>query len=133
MIQMPHRSVTRFFIPLIDVLLLLFCIFLLMPLANEDELDDQREAASNLGDTVVYAFYQATGRPAFVFDNGTNPPLNRVVVTGTGIPADTTVIPTGNATVDVLVRTQDPNHRFEKKGASGLVVPGRIKNWRRVR
>jgi DNA repair exonuclease SbcCD ATPase subunit len=31
MIQMPHRSVTRFFIPLIDVLLLLFSIFLLMP------------------------------------------------------------------------------------------------------
>src|SRR5216684_1522689 len=32
MIQMPKRSVTRFFIPLIDVLTLLFCIFLLMPL-----------------------------------------------------------------------------------------------------
>ncbi len=32
MIQMPKRSVTRFFIPLIDVLILLFCIFLLMPL-----------------------------------------------------------------------------------------------------
>ena len=31
MIQMPQRSVTRFFIPLIDVLLLLFSIFLLMP------------------------------------------------------------------------------------------------------
>ncbi|HEY1377907.1 MAG TPA: hypothetical protein VGF55_13995 [Gemmataceae bacterium] len=31
MIQPPHRSVTRFFIPLIDVLTLLFCIFLLMP------------------------------------------------------------------------------------------------------
>lgn len=31
MIQMPRRSVTRFFIPLIDVLILLFCIFLLMP------------------------------------------------------------------------------------------------------
>lgn len=35
MIRMPHRSVTRFFIPLIDVLLLLFCIFLLMPLVDE--------------------------------------------------------------------------------------------------
>jgi len=32
MIRMPRRSVTRFFIPLIDVLTLLFCIFLLMPL-----------------------------------------------------------------------------------------------------
>lgn len=36
MISMPHRSVTRFFIPLIDVLLLLFCIFLLMPLFSEE-------------------------------------------------------------------------------------------------
>jgi hypothetical protein len=32
MIQFPRRSVTRFFIPLIDVLTLLFCIFLLMPM-----------------------------------------------------------------------------------------------------
>lgn len=31
MIRMPRRSVTRFFIPLIDVLILMFCIFLLMP------------------------------------------------------------------------------------------------------
>jgi hypothetical protein len=30
-IRPPRRSVTRFFIPLIDVLILLFCIFLLMP------------------------------------------------------------------------------------------------------
>jgi hypothetical protein len=34
MIQLPRRSVTRFFIPLIDVLTLLFCIFLLMPLVS---------------------------------------------------------------------------------------------------
>jgi hypothetical protein len=34
MIQLPQRSVTRFFIPLIDVLTLLFCIFLLLPLAS---------------------------------------------------------------------------------------------------
>jgi hypothetical protein len=34
MIQMPRRSVTRFFIPLIDVLTLLFCIYLLMPLVK---------------------------------------------------------------------------------------------------
>ncbi len=39
MIQPPRRSVTRFFIPLIDVLTLLFCIFLVMPLAR-----DAREA-----------------------------------------------------------------------------------------
>ena len=31
MLEMPRRSVTRFFIPLIDVLTLLFCIFLMMP------------------------------------------------------------------------------------------------------
>jgi hypothetical protein len=34
MIRLPRRSVTRFFIPLIDVLTLLFCIFLLLPLAK---------------------------------------------------------------------------------------------------
>ena len=31
MIERPKQSVTRFFIPLIDVMILLFCIFLLMP------------------------------------------------------------------------------------------------------
>jgi hypothetical protein len=34
MIELPRRSVTRFFIPLIDVLTLLFCIFLLMPVVR---------------------------------------------------------------------------------------------------
>lgn len=34
MIISPRRSVTRFFIPLIDVLILLFCIFLLMPFVS---------------------------------------------------------------------------------------------------
>lgn len=37
MLQMPRRSVTRFFIPLIDVLTLLFCIFLLLPLVRPGE------------------------------------------------------------------------------------------------
>lgn len=37
MIRLPQRSVTRFFIPLIDVLTLLFCIFLVMPLAQNPE------------------------------------------------------------------------------------------------
>jgi hypothetical protein len=37
MIQLPRRSVTRFFIPLIDVLILLFCIFLLMPMVKPVE------------------------------------------------------------------------------------------------
>jgi hypothetical protein len=31
-IELPKRSVTRFFIPLIDVLILLFCIYLIMPI-----------------------------------------------------------------------------------------------------
>ncbi len=35
MIHMPRRSVTRFFIPLIDVMILLFCIFLLLPVFKE--------------------------------------------------------------------------------------------------
>jgi hypothetical protein len=34
MLKMPQRSVTRFFIPLIDVLTLLFCVFLIMPMAR---------------------------------------------------------------------------------------------------
>ena len=34
MIKLPRRAVTRFFIPLIDVLILLFCIFLLMPFVS---------------------------------------------------------------------------------------------------
>jgi hypothetical protein len=37
MIQPPRRSVTRFFIPLIDVLTLLFCVFLVMPAAQPNE------------------------------------------------------------------------------------------------
>jgi hypothetical protein len=36
-IRLPQRSVTRFFIPLIDVLTLLFCIFLVMPLVGQSE------------------------------------------------------------------------------------------------
>jgi hypothetical protein len=40
MIRLPQRSVTRFFIPLIDVLTLLFCIFLLMPLVKNPEEDE---------------------------------------------------------------------------------------------
>lgn len=42
MIVLPKRSVTRFFIPLIDVLILLFCIFLLLPfVSNEAEPSDE--------------------------------------------------------------------------------------------
>jgi hypothetical protein len=41
MIELPRRSVTRFFIPLIDVLTLLFCIFLLMPVVRPSEEADR--------------------------------------------------------------------------------------------
>ncbi len=37
MITPPRRSVTRFFIPMIDVLILLFCIFLLMPFVSKPD------------------------------------------------------------------------------------------------
>jgi biopolymer transport protein ExbD len=47
MIHMPRRSVTRFFIPLIDVLLLLFSIFLLMPaMSGEKAGEDSRPVRS---------------------------------------------------------------------------------------
>ena len=36
-LEMPKRSVTRFFIPLIDVLTLLFCIYLVMPMVGPDD------------------------------------------------------------------------------------------------
>jgi hypothetical protein len=36
MIRPPARSITRFFVPLIDVLILLFCIFLLMPFVSKE-------------------------------------------------------------------------------------------------
>lgn len=43
MIQLPRRSVTRFFIPLIDVLTLMFCIFLLMPIIRASSEEDGRQ------------------------------------------------------------------------------------------
>jgi hypothetical protein len=46
MLEMPRRSVTRFFIPLIDVLTLLFCVYLVMPMVGppEGETAEQRRA-----------------------------------------------------------------------------------------
>jgi hypothetical protein len=41
-IEPPRRSVTRFFVPLIDVLTLLFCIFLVMPLARDAREESAR-------------------------------------------------------------------------------------------
>ncbi|MBY0456841.1 MAG: hypothetical protein K2V38_05855 [Gemmataceae bacterium] len=43
MITPPRRSVTRFFIPLIDVLILLFCIFLLMPFVSGPATPEEPE------------------------------------------------------------------------------------------
>jgi hypothetical protein len=45
MIRLPRRSVTRFFIPMIDVLTLLFCMFLLLPIFRENEAISQQEEA----------------------------------------------------------------------------------------
>lgn len=52
MLQLPRRSVTRFFIPLIDVLTLLFATFLLLPaLKATAETEKARDvAAQPLGD-----------------------------------------------------------------------------------
>jgi hypothetical protein len=36
-IQTPRRAVTRFFVPLIDVLILLFCMFLLLPIVSNPD------------------------------------------------------------------------------------------------
>ena len=52
MIRMPRRSVTRFFIPLIDVLILLFCIFLLMEFNSESDLDKQIEITADQSESL---------------------------------------------------------------------------------
>ena len=44
MLEMPKRSVTRFFIPLIDVLTLLFCVFLITPLTRMSGEDGENQA-----------------------------------------------------------------------------------------
>jgi hypothetical protein len=48
MIRMPRRSVTRFFIPLIDVLILLFCIFLLMEFETGAKADAESEKSEEI-------------------------------------------------------------------------------------
>lgn len=46
----PRRAVTRFFVPLIDVLILLFCIFLLMPFVSRpDDAAPDPDAAGPTG------------------------------------------------------------------------------------
>jgi hypothetical protein len=47
MLQMPRRSVTRFFIPLIDVLVLLLSLFILLPLVKEVEDSKYDKGALN--------------------------------------------------------------------------------------
>lgn len=47
MLEMPQRSITRFFIPMIDVLTLMFCIYLLMPMVGspgDPETESQRRS-----------------------------------------------------------------------------------------
>jgi hypothetical protein len=51
MIRPPHRSVTRFFIPMIDVLTLLFCMFLLLPIFRENETLGEPESTSEAKST----------------------------------------------------------------------------------
>ncbi|HKI36812.1 MAG TPA: hypothetical protein VKA46_33480 [Gemmataceae bacterium] len=63
MIQMPRRSVTRFFIPLIDVLTLLFCIFLLMPLVKAPAEADENHSGSPDGDSERTGQDSAKERP----------------------------------------------------------------------
>jgi hypothetical protein len=53
MIRQPRRSVTRFFIPLIDVLILLFCIFLLMPIVDESSSGPGGDAKLTAGEAQV--------------------------------------------------------------------------------
>lgn len=53
MIQMPRRSVTRFFIPLIDVLILLFCIFLLMEFTSEQKYDKEAETVAEQSESIA--------------------------------------------------------------------------------
>lgn len=52
MIERPKRAVTRFFIPLIDVLILLFCIFLLMPFMEKPESAESAEKSADKNKTV---------------------------------------------------------------------------------
>lgn len=50
MIPSPRRSVTRFFVPLIDVLILLFCIFLLMPFVSRPDAGKDGEPPPEVRD-----------------------------------------------------------------------------------
>jgi len=45
MIVLPRRSITRFFVPLIDVLVLFFCVFLFMPMVTQGDNPDGPSAS----------------------------------------------------------------------------------------
>jgi hypothetical protein len=62
MIHMPRRSVTRFFIPLIDVLTLLFCIFLLMPMSGLLLPAEETGDAATVADPATTTFSAAERR-----------------------------------------------------------------------
>ncbi|MFN5290583.1 MAG: hypothetical protein ACK5E4_10905 [Planctomycetia bacterium] len=48
MIVLPRRSITRFFVPLIDVLVLFFCVFLFMPMVTQgDNSNGQSKSLPN--------------------------------------------------------------------------------------
>lgn len=50
MIVLPKRSITRFFVPLIDVLVLFFCVFLFMPMVTQgDNLTTPSTSSSKPG------------------------------------------------------------------------------------
>ncbi len=64
MIVLPRRSVTRFFIPLIDVLTVLFCIFLLMPLIQAPEASAESSSGLSTPDLVRGDTAAANAAPA---------------------------------------------------------------------
>lgn len=62
MIHMPRRSVTRFFIPLIDVLLLFFIIFLLIPYAAKEGDQEKRRKELAQHEEEVTALKKTVGQ-----------------------------------------------------------------------
>jgi hypothetical protein len=62
MIRMPRRSVTRFFIPLIDVLILLFCIFLLMEFDSASRYDKEAETVADQAESIDLLAAELTAR-----------------------------------------------------------------------
>jgi hypothetical protein len=90
MIQLPRRSVTRFFIPLIDVLTLLFCIFLLMPLIkNPDSGPDQAGPSSTAEGTTTTPMLESEPKGSAADKDKGVPLQQRLFVRVLEIDADT--------------------------------------------